>query len=412
MQKGFAPTNLEYLNWFILILTVWLIPKFVFSVCSFLGWAHCAYHKTDTNYGTGIGVLLFIMLVPLAVFSNTLGISSVHVRYVTFMSPDLPWSFDGYRIVQFSDAHVGTYTGWRSYILDKAMDKIMDQNADMIVFTGDLQNMQPSEVEAKLPVLSRLKARDGVFSVLGNHDYAYYLNADKATSERNEREMVRLQKAMGWTLLRNENRIVRRGKDSIVVAGMEYEGNSVKVPNRGDLKKTLCGIRQDSTFVLMLQHDPTAWKTDILPHSKAQLTLSGHTHGGQIVINGWSPASYFYDEWEGMYKKGNRAMNVSTGLGALIPFRFLCSPEIVVIDLVRETWYDKLDWELKNEIKKVAYYVDEIEELDSLGYLDSIRKLNRERTLYRVLYGYEYYMDFKELLDKPREKTKFYSDDF
>ena len=107
----------------------------------------------------------------------------------------------------------------------------------------------------------------------------------------------------------------------------------MKVPNKGDIKKTLHGIDANHAFVVMLQHDPTSWRTDILPHSRAQLTLSGHTHAGQVEIFGWSPISLLYKEWGGMYYEGKRAINVSTGLGGFVPFRIGCPGEIVVIEL-------------------------------------------------------------------------------
>lgn len=333
LSRNFAPDNIDILNTYLLFLTVWILPKAVFAVCSALGWGHCVYHKTKKNWGNPIGLLCAVCLAIMSIYAYTLGFSQLEVRHITYYSHELPESFDGYRIVQFSDAHVGTYSSSRAYILDKAIDSINAQHADMIVFTGDLQNIKPEEISRHSDTLGKLKAKDGIFSILGNHDYAYYLDVDKKTRDANCKETVALQQRMGWQVLRNENRIIRRGTDSIVVAGMEYEGKSTKVPNSGDINKSLQGIRQDSSFILMLQHDPTSWRTDILPHSKAQLTLSGHTHAGQIEIFGWSPISLMYSEWGGMYYEGKRAINVSVGLGGLAPFRLGCPGEIVVIEL-------------------------------------------------------------------------------
>lgn len=332
LQKNFAPADALWLNVFLVAMGVWVLPKFVFAVFHFLGWAHCAYHKTHTNWVAPIGAVAGVAIAAATVYGYVYGFSKIEVRHVVFASPDLPKAFDGYRIVQFSDAHVGTYSGSRRHILADAMDSIMAQHGDMIAFTGDLQNLQPSEIAASAAVLGRLHARDGVFSVLGNHDYAAYLDIDAAARRRNETEVRVLQRRMGWTLLCNENRVLRRGKDSLVVAGMEFEGNSVKVASRGDIRKTLRGVGKGS-FILMLQHDPTSWTTDILPHSHAQLTLSGHTHAGQMKIMGWSPAALKYKQWGGMYYEGRRAINVSSGLGGLVPFRFWCPGEIVVIEL-------------------------------------------------------------------------------
>lgn len=336
LSKNFAPDNLDLLSWYLLLLTVWILPKLVFVVCSALGWGHCVYHKTKTNWGNPIGLLCGFILACMSIYAYTLGFSKLEIRHVTYYSKDLPQAFDGYRIVQFSDAHVGTYGETRAGVLNAAIDSMNAQKADMIVFTGDLQNMRPTELLPHQKALGSLKAKDGVYSIMGNHDYAYYIEADENTRKANLQRMMDLQKQMGWQLLMNENRVVRRGTDSIVVAGMEYEGKSVKVPNKGDIEKTLHGIDTNHAFVVMLQHDPTSWRTDILPHSCAQLTLSGHTHAGQVEIFGWSPISLLYKEWGGMYYEGRRAINVSTGLGGFVPFRIGCPGEIVVIELRKD----------------------------------------------------------------------------
>ena len=216
-------------------------------------------------------------------------------------------------------------------LLRKAVDSINAQKPDMIVFTGDLQNMQPDELDAVMPILSQLKANDGVLSVLGNHDYSFYLNADYATAALNEAKMKQKQHEMGWHLLLNENVNVKRNGERIYFAGMENESLKPE-QTRSDLQKTMAGIPKEA-FVVMLQHEPTAWRRTILPKTEAQVTLSGHTHGGQLQLFGWSPACMKYDEFAGHYQENKRALLVSTGLGGLVPFRFGVTPEIVVITL-------------------------------------------------------------------------------
>ncbi len=268
-------------------------------------------------------------------YGTFIGFGKMQVRHITFSSKDLPASFDGYRVLQFSDAHVGTMTGRWKWLMARAVDSIMAQKADMIVFTGDIQNLSPRELTEHMAQLKRLNARDGVFSVLGNHDYAIYQRADSLTKLKAVRLTQRMERQAGWNLLMNEHKIVRRDSDSIVVAGMENWGASERMPRIGDVSQTLRGV--DSTaFILMLQHDPTAWRKKILPLSHAQLTLSGHTHGGQMTIFGWSPVQIIYDEWGGMTYDGQRAIHVSTGLGGLIPFRFGLPGEIVVVTLRKE----------------------------------------------------------------------------
>ena len=262
------------------------------------------------------------------------GFSQLEVVRIEFASKDLPKEFDGYKIVQFSDAHVGTYTGNRQAILRRAIDSINAQHADMVVFTGDMQNVVPDEILPHQALLSSIMAKDGVFSVLGNHDYAMYLKTNDAIEiGRNEGMARSLQTEMGWTLLINDHRRIRRDSASIVIAGMENDGEpGGRFPQKGVLNSALYGVNR-SEFVVMLEHDPTAWRRKILPHSHVQLTLSGHTHGGQISVLGLSAASFMYKEPGGMYYVGPRALYVSKGLGGVIPIRFGATPEIAVITL-------------------------------------------------------------------------------
>ncbi len=331
----FAPSDTSVFNTYLFLLGVLVVPKFAFALCSVVGWVvrWLSGFRIRRNYGHYVGVLLMVAIWYVVFYGSTVGFSTLDVRHVDFYSEDLPARFDGYRIVQFSDAHVGTYDASRRHILAKAVDTINAQRADMVVFTGDLQNMVPSEVRPHMAVLSRLHAPDGVVSILGNHDYAVYVNADEPTQQTYLREMVDLQRQMGWTLLLNDHRTVRRGGDSIVVAGMENDGESRIAPKLGDVGKTLRGLQGDP-FTIILQHDPTCWRRKILPQCKAQLTLSGHTHAMQFELFGWSPAALIYKEWGGVFTADDgRAINVSTGLGGFVPFRFGVPGEIVVITL-------------------------------------------------------------------------------
>lgn len=284
------------------------------------------------RYGRRVGLISASIVICLVSYGMYFGFTQLEVRHIEYASADLPASFDGYRIVQFSDAHVGTFEGHREWMLQRVIDTINAQHADMIVFTGDLQNLHPDELVSKIPTLRKLHAPNGVYTILGNHDYCVYLDCDDATKEANDRRTVELERQTGWTLLLNDRRIIRRDSDSIVIAGMENWGAAKRQPRRGDVRKTLTGISPNS-FVVMLEHDPTAWRTKILPECKAQLTLSGHTHGGQFSLLGWSPVSYTYKEWYGMTYEGNRAIYVSSGVGGLIPFRLGQPGEIAVITL-------------------------------------------------------------------------------
>lgn len=331
MSRDFAPSSVHALNVYLLLVGVLVVPKSVFALCSLVGWGCSRVLHSRRNYGNAVGLVLAVVLICTVVYGSTLGFRKVVVRHEDFYSNDLPKAFDGYRIVHFSDAHVGTYNGGFASVLREAVDSINAQKADAVFFTGDLQNMRPTELDGFMPVLGGIKADDGVFSVLGNHDYSYYIDDEKDIKASNERELIDRERRFGWTLLMNESTVIRRGNDSIVVAGMENDGRP-PFPHKGDIGKTLASVGHGA-FVLMLEHDPTSWRRTILPDGRSQLTLSGHTHAMQFEVLGWSPASFIYSEWGGMYREGDKAINVSVGMGGFIPFRVGASNEIVVITL-------------------------------------------------------------------------------
>ena len=308
---------------FFFLMGLVVVPLVVALICRWL---------LPRKYYLKVISVLTLLIWGLVGYGYFVGFEQLEIREIEYACSDLPEAFDGYRIVHFSDAHIGTYTGSRQWLLQRAVDTINALRPDIVLFTGDLQNIYPDELDVQVPILSQLKAHDGVMSVLGNHDYAVYQDCDESQKQRNNKHTIQSERKMGWTLLLNENRIIRRDSDSIVIAGMENWGKMKRMPRRGNVKKSLTGI-SDSAFVVMLQHDPTCWREKILPGCKAQLTLSGHTHGGQVSLLGLSPASLSYDEWGGVYEQDGRTLIVSTGLGALIPFRLGMPGEIVVITL-------------------------------------------------------------------------------
>ena len=330
--KGFAPANASVTNWYLLLLGLLVVPMFVFMLSSLIGLGICKLIRSKNNWGNLVGLFLIIAIWYIVIYGSTLGFSTVAVRHVEYSSPQLPKAFDGYRIVHISDFHIGTYDDSRKHILQKAVDSINAQKADMVVFTGDLQNREPHELYPYASLLSSIKAKDGVYSVMGNHDYADYIKADDIKRAANLRETQRMERSFGWHLLLNDHATITRDSSHIIIAGMENDGNGKHFPQKGDIKKTLNGV-SDHDFIIMLEHDPTSWRRKILPQSSAQLTLSGHTHATQFKLFGWSLASMIYTEWGGMYYNNERAINVSTGLGAFLPFRFGVPGEVVVITL-------------------------------------------------------------------------------
>ena len=333
-DRQFAPSDIKILNVYLFLVGLLITPKCLFALCSAIGWGVKKMIRRKANYGNIVGVVMVVLNWYVLFYGSFVGFDQITVREMTYESAELPESFDGYRIVQFSDAHVGTYIGGREHLLSAVVDTINAQSPDMVVFAGDLQNREPQEIHPFVDVLGGIKAKDGVFSVIGNHDYADYIEATPDIKAENEKETRELERKMGWRLLVNEHEVVRRGADSIVIAGLDNDGDGKKFPQRGDVRKALEGV-SDSAFVVMAEHDPTCWRRKILPESRAQLTLSGHTHAMQFMIGNWSPASFVYKEWGGLFSEGTRALIVSTGIGGFIPFRFGVPGEIVVITMRR-----------------------------------------------------------------------------
>lgn len=266
------------------------------------------------------------------------------VRNIELSYQGLPDDFDGYKIVHISDIHARSFNG-REKRLQKGMETINGLNPDMIAFTGDLITMEPEELHGIKSILSTLHARDGVFSVLGNHDYCMYSDMNEESKEKALNALIETEEAMGWTLLLDENRIISRGHDSVAVVGVENTSPSRHFPSRGDLTKAAAGT--DGMFRILLTHDPLHWESEIVGQDY-HLTLSGHTHAMQLSILGWCPSRYIFPQYRGLYssddlksiKRGRASDNriqylhVNTGLGETIfPARIGVRPEITLITL-------------------------------------------------------------------------------
>ncbi len=266
------------------------------------------------------------------VYGATAGKRRFKVRRVELSFNDLPEEFDGYKVVQLSDLHAGSWHGNASG-LARAVDIVNSLNPDIVAFTGDLINSDAEEVDEFAADLARISARDGVYSVLGNHDYGTYSRLATTMGVFGHLQSLAMrQRQLGWKLLNNENAIISRGGAAIAIAGVENSGNP-PFPDRGDLHVALAGT--DGLFKILLSHDPTHWRRNILPESDVQLTLSGHTHDMQFSMFGHSPASRVYAEHNGLYTEGSRSLFVNIGLGHLFPLRLGAWPEITLITLRR-----------------------------------------------------------------------------
>lgn len=255
----------------------------------------------------------------------------------TLSFDDLPEAFDGYKITQISDVHSGSFDNAEK--LDYAIDLINEQASDAILFTGDMVNNEAAEMEPWKDTFARLKARDGKFSVLGNHDYGDYI--DWPTPEAKIANLDRLkeiQKEMEFKLLLNEHRYIEKDGQRLAIVGVENWGEG-GFKKAGDLNKAISGLAQDD-FKILMSHDPSHWEYEVKDHPEHfHLTLSGHTHGMQfgIEIPGWfkwSPVKWRYKYWAGIYEDAKQYINVNRGFGYLaFPGRVGIWPEITVIEL-------------------------------------------------------------------------------
>ena len=250
---------------------------------------------------------------------------------------DLPEAFDGYKISQISDIHSGSFDNAEK--IAYGIDLINQQQSDVLFFTGDLVNNTASEMEPWMSAFSKLKAKDGVFSVLGNHDYGDYVSwTSPEAKEANLNRLKEIQQEMGFKLLLNEHKYIERNGEKIAIVGVENWGKG-GFKKAGDLNKAIAEIKEND-FKILLSHDPSHWEAEVIPHAQHfHLTLSGHTHGMQfgIEIPGWikwSPVKWRYKQWAGIYKELGQYINVNRGFGFLgYPGRVGIWPEITVITL-------------------------------------------------------------------------------
>lgn len=261
------------------------------------------------------------------------GWKRLELKHITFTSPDLPPYFDGYRLVQITDFHLGSFPPGNDFV-QKVVDATNNEEPDMILFTGDLVNNQASEVEPYLDTLGQLHASDGIYSIWGNHDYCEYGNNHSIGAlKRNRRMLYGYQESLGWHQLMNEHHVVSHGMASIAVIGVENPGQP-PFTNRSNLKKAMKGLNPDM-FKILLSHDPHHWRREVVG-KKIQLTLAGHTHAGQLKIGKWTPARMAFKEWGGAYRIGEQMLYVSSGIGGSFPFRLGVWPELTVITLKRD----------------------------------------------------------------------------
>ena len=281
-----------------------------------------------------LGAIPFVALL----WGMVRGATDYQVRRVTLKFPNLPPAFEGFKIIQISDLHTGSFLS--SEPLERAVAIINKQGADLVVMTGDLVNNLATEVEPHIPTLAKIKSNLPIYSSLGNHDYADYVRWESpAAKQANLDRLMGNHAKMGWTLLNDTTRFIERGGDRIAILGIQNSSSHLNFPTYGNLPKAHAASG-DAPFKILLSHDPSYWESHIQHYPDIDLTLSGHTHGMQFGLNlpflKWSPVQYAYKQWAGLYTAGRQKLYVNVGLGYLgYPGRVGFLPEITLFELRR-----------------------------------------------------------------------------
>lgn len=339
-----AGADLQPIMWMLYTFLSLFIPKLLYALFSLLSRVSLFWRAKHLSVLKYIGGVLSIVSFVAMWWGALVTRNNIEVTRQTIEFEKLPKSFDDYKIVHISDIHAGTW-GTDTAFLSNMVDTVNALNPDLVLFTGDIVNRNTKEIYPFVNALSRLKAKQGVYSVLGNHDYGDYMDWSSAIEkERNNRELIDVQNKMGWRMLNNEHCWVRKDNDSIAIIGVENWGEP-PFSVYGDLRKAYSNLN-DENFKVLLTHNPEHWKREVSEISNIDLSLSGHTHGMQFVLQfgdwKWSPAVWKYKEWGDLYTKENPEgkelkLYVNIGLGEVaLPFRLGATPEVTLITLKKE----------------------------------------------------------------------------
>ncbi len=332
------------------------VPKLIFIVFNFIddllhGTIHLFSRKkkenkeefeskkiTRSQFLTRVGIITAGFPFLALAYGIAWGRFDTTVRKLKIGFKNLPKKFNGLRIVQLSDFHLGSLLNHLSFVED-VVERVNALNPDLVLFTGDLVNNTAGEVDKFIQTLSRLKSKHGNFSILGNHDYGEYVRWESLQArENNLMRLKKLQGDIGLDLVLNDSRKLKIDDEEIELIGVENWGLP-PFPQYGDLNKAMENVNNDS-FKILMSHDPTHWDEEVLEKTNIDLTLSGHTHGAQfgIEIPGWrwSPVNLRYKRWGGLYSEDKQHLHVNTGIGFIgFPGRVGMPPEITVIELER-----------------------------------------------------------------------------
>jgi len=297
--------------------------------------------------GDGISRSVFLSWVGLAagtsLFASLIyGFSNKYnykIKHIKLAFDNLPAGFKGMKMVHFSDVHSGSFMNKKA--VEHGVEKIIAQNADLVIFSGDLVNDRATEMKNYMDVFNKIKAPMGVYSTFGNHDYGDYVKwpYEGVSKEQNLINLAEIHRELGWRLMMDEHVELERNGDKIALIGIQNWSAKAHFPRYGNMKKAYAGV-ESFPFKILISHDPSHWDAQVRPeYSDVDLMLSGHTHGMQfgVEIPGfkWSPVQYIYKEWDGLYEEGKQKLYVNPGFGFIgYPGRVGILAEITVIELV------------------------------------------------------------------------------
>lgn len=319
------------------ILFLFYVPKLVFILLSIILWPFRWLYPSSGKNGLRAAAITSGACFLIILYSITFNRYNYKTETTSVCFPQLPSSFENFKIVQLSDLHLGSHSvNYKGISL--LVDKVNRMKPDIILFTGDMVNNFAAEIRPWIQELNRLKAKYGKYAVTGNHDYGLYTRWKDTTDQLlNMEEFYRNMKESGFIMLNSANVPIIRGSDTLYVAGVENWGNP-PFPRYGNLALAL--ENTNDHFVILLSHDPSHWRAEIL-NTSIPLTLSGHTHAMQMGIKigkmEWSPARMMYPEYDGLYRQGGQYLHVSRGEGYLgFPGRIGLRPQIDEIILLRD----------------------------------------------------------------------------
>ena len=337
------------------IVVLFLCPTLVWLLCWIV--ARLCHHAMPFAPFAYAGLALVLLFIGTMLYGYWFGRFQLRVQPTTYTSPQVPAAFNGYKIVHISDLHLSSFADSPAF-LQRVIDTINAQQPDLICFTGDFVGFGVEEALPFTDMLRQLHAKDGIMSVLGNHDFALYHHG--LTDEQKEQKVEQLtayqRDTLGWHLLRNQSYIISRNTAHLQIIGVDNtscQGQGFQTTSRGDLMKAMRLLGDEAKgekMQILLTHDPSHWRGEVVPTTDIPLTLSGHTHAGQVRLFGYPLSSLMFTESEGWYHTtqhhttphnttvhhATQSLHINTGLGCTLPIRIGVPPEITIITLLKQ----------------------------------------------------------------------------